>query len=77
MKKKTKALLYGFACFAAIYTLIYFLIIEFTGLTGLWRPVTAAVAASLLSPRFQVLVYQNEERIYMKWIFLKNIREVR
>lgn len=77
MKKKTKALLYGFLCFAAIYTLMYFLIITFTGLTGLWRPITAAVAASLLAPRFQVVLYQGEEKILMKWIFLKGIKEVK
>lgn len=77
MNKKTKAFLYNFICFALLYTLCYFLIITFTELTGLWIPVTAAVAASILAPKFQAVSYQGENKIFMKWLFFKNVKEVK
>ncbi|WP_306352777.1 hypothetical protein [Flavobacterium sp. '19STA2R22 D10 B1'] len=77
MSIKTKAFLYNFACFAALYMSIYFLIITFTHLQGFWIPVTAAVAATLLAPKFQVVRTNDGDRMFMKWIFIKGIKEIK
>ncbi len=77
MSKKTKALLYNFISFAFFYTAIYFLLSHFTHLTGLWLPITSAVMASILTPKFQTVRYQGEEKLFMKWLFMKGIREVK
>ncbi len=77
MNKKTKALLYNLAGFAPIFLLLYFLIPEFTGLTGLFIPLTAFVVATILAPKFQAVKYQGEEKIFMKWLFIKGIKEVK
>ncbi|KGO94789.1 hypothetical protein [Flavobacterium subsaxonicum] len=77
MSKSTKALLYNFLGFAPIYLLLYFLIGKFTNLTGWWIPVTAAVATTILAPKFQAAKYLGEEKIFMKWLFIKGPREIK
>ncbi|RYJ45158.1 MULTISPECIES: hypothetical protein [Flavobacterium] len=77
MSKKTKSFLYNFIGFAFFYIVAYFLIITFTHLTGYWIPITAAVISTILSPKFQVARFQGEEKIFMKWLFVKGIKEVK
>lgn len=77
MSKKTKAFIFNFLGFAAHFTLAYFLIVQFTGLDGLWIPVTSAVAASLLAPKFQAITYMGEEKLMMKWLFFKGVKEIK
>jgi hypothetical protein len=75
--KKWKALAYNFLCFAVLYTIAYFAVVRLTHLTGFWIPVTAAVVASILAPKFQVVMYQGEEKLFMKWLFLKGVKEIK
>ncbi|RZJ75417.1 MAG: hypothetical protein EOO45_05665 [Flavobacterium sp.] len=75
--KKWKALAYNFLCFAVLYTAAYFLIVKFTNLEGFWIPITAAVVSSILAPKFQVINYQGEDKIFMKWMFTKGVREIK
>ena len=77
MSKKTKAFLYNFIGFAFFYTVAYFLINEFTHMTGFWVPVTAAVVSTILSPKFQVARFQGEEKLFMRWLFIKGVKEVK
>ncbi len=77
MNKKRKALTYNFLCFAAFYMILYFLIVRFTGLTGLWIPLTAFVSASILTPKFQYVKYRGEDKIFMKWLFIKGLKEIK
>lgn len=77
MNKTTKALLYNFLAFAAFYVPLYFLVREFTQLRGFWIPVTAAVASTLLAPKFQTIRTHAGPKIYMKWIFMKGVKEVK
>lgn len=77
MSKKTKSFLYNFIGFAFFYTVCYFLIITFTHMTGILVPITSAVASTILSPKFQVARFQGEEKIFMKWLFIKGIKEVK
>jgi hypothetical protein len=44
---------------------------------GFWIPVTAAVATTILAPKFQYANYRGEEKILMKWLFIKGIKEVK
>lgn len=76
MSLNTKSLLYNFLCFAGIYILVYFLARTFTNLTGIWIPVTAAVVASLLSPKFQTVKTANGQKMFMKWLFIKEVKEI-
>ncbi|WP_159799066.1 hypothetical protein [Flavobacterium sp. MK4S-17] len=77
MSKKVKAFLYNFICFAIFFSIIYFLVVRFTGLTGLWIPFTSGISASLLTPKFQAINYMGQEKIFMKWMFIKGVKEVK
>ena len=48
----------------------------YTGLTGLWIPMTAFIVATLISPKFQAVKTKDGEKLFMKWIFIKGIREI-
>ncbi|MEL1244393.1 hypothetical protein AAEO56_08990 [Flavobacterium sp. DGU11] len=77
MNKKVKAFLYNFLGFAPFFMLLCYLIEKFTGLTGFWIPVTSAVATTILAPKFQVVKYMGEEKIFMRWLFVKGVKEVK
>jgi hypothetical protein len=77
MKKSYKALLYNFLGFAPIFLILYYVILEFTGLIGLWVPLTSFVVTTIISPKFQAIKYMGEEKIFMKWLFIKGIKEVK
>lgn len=77
MNKKTKAFIYNFVGFAFFFTIMYFIAARFTGLQGLWIPVTSAVVASILSPKFQAVNYMGEEKLFMKWMFIKGVKEIK
>ncbi|MCZ8089553.1 MAG: hypothetical protein O9282_08345 [Flavobacterium sp.] len=76
MSKKTKALLYNLVCFAVIFISFRFLIDLYTNLRGYWIPLTAFVIGTILAPKFQAISSPNGEKIYMRWILLKGIKEV-
>ena len=77
MNKQVKAFLYNFLGFAFFFTIVYFLVVQFTGLDGLWIPLTSGVAASILTPKFQVIKYMGEEKLFMKWMFVKGVKEIK
>ncbi|WP_294822171.1 hypothetical protein [uncultured Flavobacterium sp.] len=77
MSKTVKALLYNFLAFLPFFLSLSYLIQEFTGLTGFWIPITAAVATTLLAPKFQAIKVQGQDKIFMKWLFVKGVREVK
>lgn len=77
MNKTVKAFLYNFLGFAPFFILLSFLIDTFTGLTGFWVPLTAAVATTILAPKFQAVKFHGQEKIYMRWLFIKGTKEVK
>ena len=77
MNKSTKALLYNFLAFAPIFLLVYFLAQEFTGLTGLMQGIAAFLVTLILAPKFQATKVMGEEKIFMSWLFLKGVKEVK
>ena len=77
MSKSTKALLLNFLGFAPIFLLVYFLAQQFTGLDGLWIPLTAFMVTLLLSPKFQAVKIHGQEKILMKWFFIKGFKEIK
>lgn len=76
MSKKVKAFLYNLICFAILFILFRFLIDKYTGLTGLFIPLTAFVVGTILAPKFQAVQTADGEKIFMRWLLLKGVREV-
>lgn len=76
MSKKTKAFLYQLASFAVLFFTARYLIATFTPLKELMIPLAAFVVGTILAPKFQAVNTKDGEKLFMKWIFLKGIREV-
>ncbi len=77
MTLQTKALLYNFLGFAILYIPLYFILQHFTGLTGLWRPMTAFFVTMILAPKFQAARTKDGMKIFMSWMFIKGLREIK
>ena len=76
-KLQTKAFFYQLICFATLFIAFRYLIGVYTHLEGFWIPVTAFVAGTIVAPKFQAVKTNEGEKIFMKWLFLKGIKEVR
>jgi hypothetical protein len=77
MSKKTKAFLYNLLGFSFFYIISYFLVMTFGALQGLWIAATSFVISTLLAPKFQVVKTNEGEKLFMKWIFIKGLREIK
>jgi hypothetical protein len=77
MSKKTKAFIYQLLSFAILFIAIRFLVATYTNLTGFWIPITAFVVGTLIAPKFQAVSTKDGEKLFMKWLFIKGIREIK
>ena len=77
MTLKTKAIVYNFIGFAILFIIVRFVAATFTHLSGLWLPVTAFVVATLLAPKFQAVQTNEGEKLFMKWLFIKEVKEIK
>ena len=49
---------------------------RYTMLTGFWIPFTAFVIGTILAPKFQAVKTKDGGKLFMKWIFIKGIKEI-
>ena len=75
-KLQVRAFLYQLGCFAILFILGRYLVANYTHLTGIWIPLTAFIVGTLISPKFQAVKTKDGEKLFMKWIFIKGIREI-
>lgn len=75
-KLKTRAFLYQLGCFAILFISFRYLIGTYTGLTGLWVPFSAFAIGTILAPKFQAIQTKEGEKLFMRWIFVKGIKEI-
>lgn len=77
MTLKTKAFLYQLLSFAVFFIGFRFLIAAYTNLTGFWIPLTAFIVGTIVSPQFQAIKTNDGEKLFMKWIFMKGIKQLK
>ncbi|MDQ6469414.1 hypothetical protein RB619_02080 [Flavobacterium sp. LHD-80] len=75
-KLQVRAFLYQLGTFAILFIAGRFIIAQYTGLTGIWIPLTSFVIATLIGPKFQAVKTKDGEKLFMKWIFVKGIKEI-
>ncbi|KQB44494.1 hypothetical protein B6A10_15845 [Flavobacterium sp. L1I52] len=75
-KLQVRAFLYQLGCFAILFILFRFLVLKYSGLTGIWIPFTAFAIATLIGPKFQAVKTKDGEKLFMKWIFSKDVKEI-
>jgi len=76
-KLQIRAFIYQLASFAVLFIGFRFLIEKYTHLVGLWVPFTAFVIGTILAPKFQSVKTKDGEKLFMKWLFVKGIKEVK
>jgi len=77
MNKKVKSFLYNFLGFSVFYIPAYLLIMNYLHLKGFWIAGTAFIVSSILAPKFQAVKTHDREKIFMKWIFISDVKEVK
>lgn len=77
MSKKTKALIFNLLSFAVLFIALRYFILDYTNLSGIWKPLTAAVVATLLAPKFQAVNTRDGEKLFMKALFIKGVKEIK
>lgn len=75
-KLQVRAFLYQIGCFAILFTSFRYLVQEYTSLTGFYISLAAFVIGTVLSPKFQAVKTKEGEKLFMKWIFVKGIKEI-
>lgn len=76
MSKKTKVFIAQFLCFAVLFMIARLSIEFFTDLTTIVGSIISAVFATVLAPQFKVFDTQEGQKIYMRWIFIKGVKEL-
>lgn len=77
MKKSILSLIYNFLSFAALFFSMRYIVAHYTHLQGIWVPVTAAVIGTILAPKFQAVKTNEGEKLFMSWIFIKGLKEIK
>lgn len=77
MSLKTKAFIYQLLSFAVLFIGFRYLIGVYTNLTGIWVPLTAFIIGTILSPKFQAVKTNDGEKLFMSWIFIKGIKQIK
>lgn len=76
MSKKTKAVVFNLVGFAILFIALRYFLLDYTNLSGIWKPLTAAVIATLLAPKFQAVNTRDGEKLFVKALFIKGIKEI-
>lgn len=76
MSKKTLAIIYNLVGFAILFIAMRYFVLNYTNLEGVWKPLTAAIISSLLAPKFQAVKTRNGEKLYVKALFLRGVKEI-
>lgn len=77
MSKQTKSLIYNMIGFLILFITFRFLIQAYTSFTSWQIPVAAFVVSTILAPKFQVVKTNEGEKLFMKWIFIKGVKEIK
>jgi hypothetical protein len=75
-KLQLRAFLFNLLSFVVLFVGFRILVEKYTNLTGIWISLTAFVIGTILAPKFQALKTKDGEKLFMKWLFIKGIREI-
>lgn len=77
MNLKVKAFILQLLSFATLFIIVRYLLAQYTNLEGLWISITAFVLGTILAPQFQSVKTKDGEKMFMKWIFMKDVKEIK
>ncbi|MFI2743950.1 hypothetical protein ACG2LH_14530 [Zhouia sp. PK063] len=73
---KTKALILNFVCFAVLFIVFRFLLVVLFHPSELILAISAAIIATIVSPKFGVAHTEKGDCVMMKWIFIKGFKKI-
>jgi hypothetical protein len=75
-KNQTKAFFYQLASFAILFIPLRLFLGTFTPITGYWIPIVALIIATVFAPKFQAVKTKDGEKLFMKIVFVKGVKEI-
>ena len=75
-KLQVRAFIYQLGCFAILFISVRYIVAQYTNLTSFWIPLTAFIIGTIIAPKFQAVKTKDGEKLFMKWIFMKGIKEI-
>lgn len=76
MRPKYKALFFNFLAFAIIFLTIRLSLEYFWPGNNTFLALGSAIITFVLSPKFAAIKTNSGEKLMMKWIFMKKVREL-
>jgi hypothetical protein len=77
MNLKVKAFILQLISFAIFFIVIRYLLGSYTSFEPLWVSIIAFVLGTILAPQFQAVKGKEGEKLFMKWIFIKDVKEIK
>lgn len=77
MNLKLKAFILQQISFAVLFIISQYVLANYTNLQGIWVSITAFVVGTILAPQFQAVKTKDGEKLFMKWIFMKDVKEIK
>ena len=77
MNLKVKAFILQLISFATLFIIVRYLLAIYTNLEGMWISVTAFILGTILAPQFQSVESKEGPKLFMKWIFMKDVKEIK
>ncbi|MDD3003852.1 hypothetical protein [Flavobacterium sp.] len=77
MNLKLKAFILQLISFAVLFIISQYVLANYTNLQGIWISITAFVVGTILAPQFQAVKTKEGEKLFMKWIFMKDVKEIK
>lgn len=77
MNLKLKAFILQLISFAVLFIISQYVLANYTNLQGIWISITAFVVGTILAPQFQAVKTKDGEKLFMKWIFMKEVKEIK
>ncbi|PWL37509.1 hypothetical protein DKG77_14450 [Flagellimonas aquimarina] len=76
MRPKHKALLFNFIAFVVLFLIARLVLGYYLPINPIFLAVTSAIIANVLAPKFGAIQTDDGEKVLMKWIFIKGMREI-
>ena len=77
MSKQTKALVFNMLGFAILYFPFKYVFETYSGFSYYQNLIAAFLVATILAPKFQVVKTSEGEKLFMKLLFMKGVKEIK
>lgn len=77
MSKKTKAFIYQLISFIIFFVGFTYIFKQFLNLQDLYIKLMAFVVGTIFAPKFLATQTKDGEKLFIKWLFIKGMKEIK